>query len=262
MKSEATQRTVVRANALVHGLSRSLRNSLAVIVCASQVVACASSPESIDARYVSPNAYQNWSCEQLVDERMRLTKEVERVSGLQRQNANADAAMMTVGVIVFWPVLLGLAATKDRKDELGRLKGEYEAIDLTTRTKQCTMPAPGAPSVPAVPTPQSTAMIADAAGTYKGKGTTDSWCIAPTMTVTLKGDIAEGQLSELSSGATTSTISGTIDNSGVVTLDFKGTSGNYFSGRVDAALKGNLLSLHFRSKTATACNYAFELQKG
>ena len=134
------------------GWTQCLGRLLAAAACAVQV-ACASSPDSIEARYVSPNAYQNWTCEQLGEERTRLTKEVQRVSGLQRENANADAAMMAVGVIIFWPMLFGLAATKDRKDELGRLKGEYDAVDLSTKTRQCAVPAPVTPSVPATPTP-------------------------------------------------------------------------------------------------------------
>lgn len=124
------------------------------------LAACASSPDSISARYVSPNTYQNWSCEQLFEEKRRIHGEVARVADLQRENANADAVMLTVGLIVFWPALIGMAATKDRKEELGRLKGEFEAVDQTLRTKQCSMPPPGsAPPVaaPGAPTKPTTA---------------------------------------------------------------------------------------------------------
>ncbi len=103
---------------------------------------CASQPSSIDARYVSPTTYQSWNCDQLRDEQKRLHAEVQGVSGLQRENANADAAMMTVGLILLWPALFGLAATRDRKDELSRLKGEYEAVDQSTKAKQCVVPSP------------------------------------------------------------------------------------------------------------------------
>jgi hypothetical protein len=108
---------------------------------------CASQPSSIDARYVSPNTYQAWSCPQLDAEHKRLEAEVRRVSGLQRENANADAALMTVGLILLWPALFGLAATKDRKDDLARLKGEYEAVDQSMKMKQC--PAEPPPDAPA-----------------------------------------------------------------------------------------------------------------
>lgn len=110
---------------------------------------CASSPSSIDARYVSPATYQSWSCPQLGEEHKRLDAEVRRVSGLQRENANADAAFMTVGLILLWPALFGLAATKDRKEELGRLKGEYEAVDQSMKMKQCVAPVPDSVPPPA-----------------------------------------------------------------------------------------------------------------
>jgi len=55
------------------------------------VSACTTRPENVEARYVSQNDYSKWTCPQLYDERARVTSEVERVSGLQRDNANGDA---------------------------------------------------------------------------------------------------------------------------------------------------------------------------
>jgi hypothetical protein len=122
-----------------------LANVAKVGLCLLQA-GCASHPSSVDARYVSPQTYQAWNCEQLVEERNRLHSEVQRVSGLQRENANADAAMMTVGLILFWPALFGLAATRDRKDELGRLKGEYDAVDQSMKLRLCAPPPPVVPA--------------------------------------------------------------------------------------------------------------------
>ena len=139
-----------------------------VTFCASGIGLSSSRPLArACARYVSPNMYQTWNCGQLLDEKTRLTSEVQRVSELQRENANADAAMMAVGLVVFWPALIGLAATKDRKDELGRLKGEYEAVDLSVKTRQCTLPPPAAASAPEP-------LAASVDGTYRGKASTDS----------------------------------------------------------------------------------------
>ncbi len=238
-----------------------LRRLLAAGVAASHLGACAKGPDSVEARYVSPNTYQTWSCEQLVEEKLRLTREVDRVSGLQRENANTDTAMMAVGLIIFWPALIGLAATKDRKDELGRLKGEFEAVDLQVKGKQCSAPAPGMPSVPVPTTPETVAAVAAAGGTYKGKGKTDSWCQTPTLEVTLKGNEFEGTFSELASGAPTSNVRGTLMNNGIAELEFKGRNDNYFSGKVDGQAKADKLIVNFRLKAATACSYQFELPR-
>lgn len=240
---------------------RGLRRALGIAIAASYLAACTKAPEKVDARYVSPATYQNWSCEQLTEEKMRLTKEVERVSGLQRENANADAAMMGVGLIIFWPALIGLAATTDRKDELGRLKGEYEAVDTQTKAKQCSAPAPGMPSVPIPSTPETAAAMTAAAGTYKGKGKTDAWCQTPTLELVLKGNEFTGTFSELTSGTATSDVKGMLMNNGTVELAFKGRNDNYFSGKVDAQLQGDKLILKFRLAAATACTYQFELPR-
>lgn len=244
-----------------------LGRPLAVAACVIQA-GCASSPDSIEARYVSPNTYQNWTCDQLVGERTRLSKEVQRVSGLQRENANADAAMMAVGLVLLWPVLFGLAATKDRKDELGQLKGEYDAVDLSIRGRQCTMPAPGMPSVPAPsvpsapsPAPEALATTAASDGLYRGKGKTDSWCQTPSISLSLRGNAFEGELSELASGTPTSSVTGTLGNNGVATLAFKATNSDYFGGSAEGTLKNNTLSLDLHSRSARACSYHFELQR-
>jgi hypothetical protein len=70
-------------------------------------------------------------------------------------------------------------------------------------------------------------------------------------------------MSELASGAATSTVSGTLDPAGVARLDFRanGDSTEYFSGRVDGDLRDGMLRLAFQSKTARACNYLFELRR-
>lgn len=243
------------------GTMTRIARPLALVACMAQA-ACARGPDSIEARYVSPNVYQSWSCDQLAEERLRLTGEVQRVSGLQRENAAADAVMMTVGIVVFWPVLFGLAMTKDRKDELGRLKGEYDAVDLSMRSRQCAAPPPAAPSVAAVPPPSPPPQaMTDMEGTWTGKGRTDSWCQPPTLSLTLSGDRISGELSELASGRATSTVTGVVGPSGVASLEFRSDGADYFSGKVDGAVRGDVLSLAFRSKTPRACHYSFELAR-
>ena len=101
---------------------------------------CAPHPENIQAKYVSPTTYGNLSCEQLADERARTQAEAARVSDIQRGNANADTAMV-VGSLFLWPVLFGLAATTDHREEVARMKGEAEATEQELKMKGCTAPA-------------------------------------------------------------------------------------------------------------------------
>ena len=130
-----------------------MRNLQAALsLCLVVNAGCVSRPESIEARYVSPNMYQAWTCDQLADEKTRLESEVYRISGLQRENANADTAMV-VGSLFLWPILIGMTATKDRKDELGRIKGEYSAVESLQRTRPCPIPPPPMPAAATPPPP-------------------------------------------------------------------------------------------------------------
>jgi hypothetical protein len=74
-----------------------------------------------------------------------------RVSGLQSENANADAAFMAVGLILFWPALFALAATKDRKDELAQLRGEHETVSVNIGERKCGQTAAPSPVAPVAP---------------------------------------------------------------------------------------------------------------
>ena len=49
----------------------------------------------------------------------------------------ADAAAVAVGAIVFLPVLLFLAAGDDKSGELSRLKGEFDAVTVVAKDKDC-----------------------------------------------------------------------------------------------------------------------------
>lgn len=220
---------------------------------------CASSPGSIEARYVSPTTYATWSCSQLFDEKVRLSKEVERVSGLQRENANADAAMMTVGIVLFWPVLFGLAATKDRKEELGRLKGEYEAVDSNITSKQCSIPAPGTPSMQGAPS-GAPAPAVYYSGTYAGQGTTDSWCATPSLSIIIEGSNLTGTLSE-QGGANTGTITGNVDPSGQLVVNVKSGVSSNVSGTFRGTVTPSALNVAMKQPAPNNCSHKFSVPK-
>lgn len=47
-----------------------------------------------------------------------------------------DTALLTVGLVVFWPALLLMPATTDRKHEIAQMRGEKEALERATG-RQC-----------------------------------------------------------------------------------------------------------------------------
>lgn len=87
-------------------------------------------------RYVSPLQYSDYSCDQIKQELLRVNRRVVEVSGAQQKHADNDAVAMGVGLVLFWPALFFLASG-DKKDELARLKGEYDALEQAAIQKNC-----------------------------------------------------------------------------------------------------------------------------
>lgn len=108
--------------------------SLAVI--AGVLSACATAPEDISASYVSPLQYQSYTCEQIGSEMNRISDRVADLTGQQRKERQKDQIAFAAGMLIFWPALFLMAGT-DKKEELGRLKGEHDALRQAAIQKQC-----------------------------------------------------------------------------------------------------------------------------
>jgi starvation-inducible outer membrane lipoprotein len=109
------------------------RKMLGVALAAPFVIAaCAKSPDSIQASYVSEVTYQSWSCRQLSEESARLSSALATASTQQERARGNDV----VGVI-----LIGLPVSSLSGDniapEIARLKGEQEAVRRAMITKSC-----------------------------------------------------------------------------------------------------------------------------
>ena len=107
------------------------------VVTLSLISACAPHPDAITPAYVSPLQYSNSDCDQLKQELIRVNRKVMEVSGVQERTANKDSVAMGVGLIIFWPALLFLAGGDNRKEELARLKGEYDCLEELAIQKKC-----------------------------------------------------------------------------------------------------------------------------
>ena len=105
-----------------------------LLLCA--LTGCASKAQNISAAYVSPLLYQSFNCTQVGDEIGRVSRKVMEVSGQQDNTANKDAVAVGVGLVIFWPALFFLAGG-EHKDELARLKGEYDALESVAVSKEC-----------------------------------------------------------------------------------------------------------------------------
>jgi len=116
-------------------MKKTVTLAVAVLFLSNMVLSCASSPEKIQATYVSPYQYESWSCERITDEIKRVESQLSQIEAAQKKKATTDAVGMAVGMVVFWPALLLLAAGDDQKQELSRLKGEHEALQTIYQEK-------------------------------------------------------------------------------------------------------------------------------
>lgn len=101
------------------------------------VAGCASSAEDIAPSYVSPIAYENYTCEQLAFEAQSVSSRAAQAAGVQNKARTSDAVVTTVGVVVFWPALFFLDGDGQQAAELARLKGQMEAIEQASIRKKC-----------------------------------------------------------------------------------------------------------------------------
>ncbi len=115
-----------------------MKNIVLSLVCLSLVSGCASKSQNIQATYVSPLQYQSFTCRQLEQEISRVSRKVSEISGAQDKQATGDAVAMGVGLVIFWPALFFLIGD-DKKEELARLKGEYDALEQSAIQKDCSI---------------------------------------------------------------------------------------------------------------------------
>ena len=101
------------------------------------ISACASKSADIEPAYVSTVEYERLNCTQLAAEGQRVSAAAARVAGRQDEKRGNDQVLTGVGVVVFWPVLFALEGDGPTAVELGRLKGEMEAIEKVSARKGC-----------------------------------------------------------------------------------------------------------------------------
>lgn len=109
----------------------------AVLVTTLLLAGCASKSEDISPAYISPVTYQNFSCKQLQMEAEGVSQRAAVASGRQDKARKNDVVKTTVGVVLFWPVLLFNEGDGAKANELANLKGQMQAIEQASVQKNC-----------------------------------------------------------------------------------------------------------------------------
>jgi hypothetical protein len=106
------------------------------------LTACATLPESIPPSYVSAMTYQSYSCQQLGEEQGRLGAALSTASDAQRNARSND----TLGVILLGLPVSSLSGS-NQASNIGRLKGELDAVQKAGIGKNCNLPNVPDPSI-------------------------------------------------------------------------------------------------------------------
>lgn len=101
------------------------------------LASCASSSDEIRASYVSPYQYQHYTCQQIAAEAERISQRVAEASGVQDSKRTGDAVTTGVAIVLFWPAAFFIKGDGQTAAELGRLKGEFEALEKASIEKKC-----------------------------------------------------------------------------------------------------------------------------
>ncbi len=115
----------------------SIKTTVAAALAVAFLAGCATPPKDIAAAYVSTNLYQNLPCSQLRDEAEAVSARMAQAYGVQESKRGKDAAMTTVGMVLFWPALFFMEGDGAAAADVARLKGEMEAIQQVNRLKNC-----------------------------------------------------------------------------------------------------------------------------
>ena len=98
---------------------------------------CASSASEVSATYVSPLQFQHLNCKQIAQEAERVSRRAAELSGVQDGKRTSDAVATTAAIIIFWPAAFLVKGDGQTAAELGRLKGEFEALEKVSIEKNC-----------------------------------------------------------------------------------------------------------------------------
>lgn len=114
-----------------------MKKLLPVVTASLLLISCAKHTNEIQAQYVSPIEYRDYSCSQIGQEMARVSRRVGEVGGHVDKTASDDSAQMTVGLILLWPTLFFLDGDTPQAAEYARLKGQFEALETAAIQKNC-----------------------------------------------------------------------------------------------------------------------------
>lgn len=114
-----------------------LKNLVSTFCILFIIVGCSKAAKDIPARYISTEIYSDYTCEQIRKDLRRVSGRVAELTGNLDGNRSKDNMTTTAGIILFWPALFFIGGTKEQEAEYAQLKGEFNALEKVSISKDC-----------------------------------------------------------------------------------------------------------------------------
>jgi hypothetical protein len=118
---------------------------LGIVALGAALGGCASSSAEITPAYISPVAYQNYTCQQLALEAQSLSTRAASLSGVQDSQRTKDQWSTAAAVVIFWPAAFFVGGDKQAAAELAQMKGQMVAVEQASIVKNCNIKFQGKP---------------------------------------------------------------------------------------------------------------------
>jgi hypothetical protein len=128
------------------GLGDHKMRNLGIVALGAALCGCASSAADIAPAYVSPVAYQSYTCQQLALEAQSISTRAATLSGAQDSQRTKDGLATAAAVVIFWPAAFFVGGDKQTAAELSQMKGQMVAVEQASIAKKVRDPVSGAAS--------------------------------------------------------------------------------------------------------------------
>jgi hypothetical protein len=113
-----------------------MRN-LGIVALGAALMGCASAASDIAPSYVSPVAYQSYTCQQLALEAQAISTRASTLSGAQDKQRTNDGLATAAAIVIFWPAAFLVGGDKQTAAELAQMKGQMVAVEQASNAKKC-----------------------------------------------------------------------------------------------------------------------------
>src|SRR6266849_9458938 len=118
---------------------------LAIAALGAALAGCASSSSDITPAYVSPVAYQSYTCQQLALEAQSISTRAATLSGAQDSQRTKDGWATAAAAVIFWQAVFFVSGDKQTAAELSQMKGQMVAVEQASIAKKCNIQFQGKP---------------------------------------------------------------------------------------------------------------------